>query len=275
MYEPIDIDTYQDNEVGREVGRKVDDALASLTEIMTPLQLESAGNRRTLDNERSDGLFWEKNMKPFAVIDLDDDLNAIISRRKKRCCREERCALFCLALGISIIGILVFIAKNPVPFETSERAISLKAILSDLHPLHPKAFTWLAQTDVWEPPILNNTSTTNRTHQMWRERYALASIFFSTNGHQWNLKADDSNDGYQIVDWLTSESTVCAWHHVRCRCLMPDDHVPCSGDSEVVSLQLCKSRILLLCTDQFMKAMIHKANKTSIDLFLNNCNCKW
>jgi hypothetical protein len=91
----------------------------------------------------------------------------------------------------------------PTPEPTASptsRCSMLEGILLDHNPLHVDAKNWLCDTDAWVPPPNDFDSD-----RLWNERYAVAVLYYSTNGNGWDN--DDS--------WLTSTS-VCDWTQVTC-----------------------------------------------------------
>jgi hypothetical protein len=101
----------------------------------------------------------------------------------------------------------------------------LEAILADHDPLHVDAKNWLCDTDTWVPPT--NDFDPDR---LWNERYAMAVLYYSTNGNEWDY------DG----GWLSSTS-VCDWYMN-----FNEDDNPCQGsDSRVTQIFQCESCLSL------------------------------
>jgi hypothetical protein len=94
-------------------------------------------------------------------------------------------------------------------------------ILADYRPLQQDAIKWLTSSDKWVPP----ENATN-VEQMWIERYALATFYYST---------DTTKNPWRYHDqWLSSEST-CSWFGVQC-----------NEVGEVVEINMRKTRGICL-----------------------------
>jgi hypothetical protein len=89
---------------------------------------------------------------------------------------------------------------GPTASPTSSRCFLLETVLVDHDPLHEDAKNWLCDDDTWVPPA--NDFDPDR---LWNERYAMAVLYYSTNGNGWTF-----DDG-----WLSSTS-VCDWTQVTC-----------------------------------------------------------
>jgi hypothetical protein len=152
-------------------------------------------------------------------VDGSGEENA--SKRRK----IRNCGLLLLVLAVAggaAAGVLGGGSGESAPVISapvkSSREIKLEGILSDHTPFNDAAFTWLAETDTWEPP----EEATN-AESLWLDRYAMATIYHSTNGDMWT-----KNDS-----WL-SEKAVCDW-------FMRDwDLAHCNRDKQVTRLELCK-----------------------------------
>lgn len=97
---------------------------------------------------------------------------------------------------------------------------NLGFILEDYMPLRKDAIKWLTEIDTWAPP----ENVTN-AEQIWVERYALASFYYSTDTMKSPWRSNDQ--------WLSAEST-CSWYGVECNAM-----------GEVVEIRMCKTRINL------------------------------
>jgi hypothetical protein len=113
--------------------------------------------------------------------------------------------------------------RDPTPPPTS-RCSMLEAILVDHDPLHVDAKNWLCDVDTWIP--LANDFDPDR---LWNERYAMAVLYYSTNGNGWRT----------VNGWLSSNS-VCDWSGTF------DFDNNCGGsDSRVTGIFLCESCLSL------------------------------
>ncbi|CAJ1960698.1 unnamed protein product [Cylindrotheca closterium] len=86
-----------------------------------------------------------------------------------------------------------FPTAPPTPAPTRE---TLESILVDYEPLNVQAITWL-QTSTWQPA----EGDPNAIYYLL-ERYALASLYFSTNG---------ASSWTQRDNWLSPDQPVCRW----------------------------------------------------------------
>jgi hypothetical protein len=159
-----------------------------------------------------------------AVADGADDESVDDSVEEEGASKRRKirnCGLLLLVLAVAggaAAGVLSGGGSGESAPAKSEREIKLEGILSDHTPSNDEAFTWLAETDTWEPP----EDATN-AESLWLERYAMATIYHSTNGDMWT-----KNDS-----WL-SEKPVCDW-------FMRDwDLAHCNRDKQVTRLELCK-----------------------------------
>lgn len=94
-------------------------------------------------------------------------------------------------------------------------------VLADSSPFQEDAIEWLTSSDKWIPP----ENATN-VEQMWIERYALATFYYSTDATKSPWRYHDQ--------WLSSEST-CSWFGVRCNKV-----------GEVVEINMRKTRGICL-----------------------------
>lgn len=124
--------------------------------------------------------------------------------------------------GGAAAGVLMGGASDESAPGKSAREIMLKDVLADHAPFNEDAFSWLAETDTWEPP-----EDSTKTESLWAERYAMAALYHSTKGNSWT-----KNDS-----WLSAKG-VCEW-------FMRDwDLAHCSREKQVTRLELCK---LIMC----------------------------
>lgn len=155
----------------------------------------------------------------------------------------RNCSLLLLVLAIAggaAAGVLLGGGLGESAPAQSARKIKLEGILSDHTRFNDEAFTWLAETDTWEPP----EDATN-AESLWLERYAMATIYHSTNGDMWT-----NNDS-----WL-SEKPVCDW-------LMRDwDLVRCNRDKQVTRLVMCKCLFVL-----WLRCCFHSTSSSFIHSF--------
>eukprot|EP00980_Cylindrotheca_fusiformis_P003871 scaffold858_cov123-Cylindrotheca_fusiformis.AAC.47 len=141
---------------------------------------------------------------------------------KRRTIRN--CGLVALVLAIAggaAAGVLLGGASSGASNTKSAREIMLEEVLSDHVPLQTDAFSWLAETDTWEPDedVMNPDA-------LWAERYAMATLYFAAGGNGWT-----KNDS-----WL-SEDGVCEW-------FMRDWDLPhCNRDNEMTRLELWQDNL--------------------------------
>jgi len=86
------------------------------------------------------------------------------------------------------------VIPNPVKLEY------LETVLSAHQPLDTNVVTWLSALDTWEP-----TSDVN-VEEQWAERYAIATIYESTNGDDW----------ISTAGWKSSNHICQGWFGISC-----------------------------------------------------------
>ncbi|KAL3928491.1 MAG: hypothetical protein SGBAC_012629, partial [Bacillariaceae sp.] len=87
------------------------------------------------------------------------------------------------------------VASQPPSTAVDGRRAMVEGILSDEAPFNQQAMDWLVETDSWKPDEGDPDSD-----YLWLERYALASLYYSTDGDNWTVN----------TNWLSS-NPVCNW----------------------------------------------------------------
>ena len=186
---------------------------------------------------------------PTAVDGHDgDEERAVITavpfeeeEEKSKCTKNN---VIKVLAGLGIIAIIVtlimiFAVKKE---ETATGAptgapTQLSALLQELllkyfdTPLHSDALTWLTDEDTWSPPEDSKTTVVTGPNgedqllweALWVERYALAALYYETNGEGWTV----------ATGWLSDQS-VCNWYN-------QEKTGYCNANGQIKNLFLCKS----------------------------------
>ena len=157
--------------------------------------------------------------------------------------------VLCLVLAIVVIAVAVSLTRPQKPDPMDERMEAMKEFLSRITPMdayegtskynadRKNALMWITQDDPMQLPI-PASDVPNSDPLAWKllDRYAVAVLYFSTNGEQWT----------QDFSFL-SGIDVCRWSTAR----QNDDFfqsnefeirgIVCDDDGRVTAIRLCKS----------------------------------
>ena len=172
---------------------------------------------------------------PTAVDGHDgDEERAVITavpfeeeEEKSKCTKNN---VIKVLAGLGIIAIIV--ALIMIFAVKKDRSFLEELLLKYFDtPLHSDALTWLMDEDTWFPSDDSKTTVVTGPNgedqslwdALWVERYAMAVLYYETNGGRWT-----NNDG-----WL-SEKSICEWYN-------RESSFVCNANGQITRLRLGKS----------------------------------
>ena len=128
----------------------------------------------------------------------------------------------------SLVLATVSPTRNPTLSPTTVRSTIEDLLLESFDTLNTDALTWLTEIDSWLPSEESKTTVVTGPNgedqslwkSLWVERYALAVLYYETNGGGW------TND----EGWLSNQS-VCNWWNRK--------PTACNAMGQIIRLDLC------------------------------------